>query len=398
MTQYKAVRPYPLRSALPFGLRLGAASMALAIAACATPPKPATGLIAPPAPTGIETTASPESSAERNIQPVTDLSQASGARLNSDAPLRYVVKKGDTLWGISTRFLADPWQWPELWYVNGQLANPHQIYPGQVLELYNVNGRTVLARGDDLERLGPQIRESLLGDSLPAIPIDAIRNFLKGPRAVDLETLNAAPYLLAFADEHIIGAANMEVYIKNLPNDSDTLFSTVRRGVTYIDPDTKELLGYEAIPSGEVEVQRFGAPANGMLTKSSREILPGDRLLPPEAENYQANFYPHVPTQAVGGKIISVYDGVSEIAQYQIVAMNRGSKHGLEPGHVLSIYQAPRAIKDPVTNKPDVLPAQNAGLLMVFKTMPGISYGLIMEATRAVHVLDRVEKPDLSGR
>lgn len=394
MTQYKAVGPYPLR----FALRLGAVSMALAIAACATEPKPATGLIAPPAATGIETTASPQSGTARNIMPVTDLSETSGAPLKPQAPLRYVVKKGDTLWGISNKFLADPWQWPELWYVNGKLANPHRIYPGDVLELYNVNGRTVLARGEDLERLGPQIRESLLGDGLAAIPIDAIRNFLKGPRVVDLETLNAAPYLLAFADEHIIGGANMEVFIKNLADNSGTTFSTVRRGVTYIDPDTKELLGYEAIPSGEVEIKQFGSPAKGMLTKSTREILPGDRLLPPEAENYQANFYPHAPTKAIDGKIISVYDGVSEIAQYQIVAMNRGSKHGLEPGHVLTIEQASRKIKDPVTKKPDLLPPQKAGILMVFKTMPGISYGLVMEATRAVHVLDRVEKPDLTQK
>lgn len=394
MTQYKAVGPYPLRVARPLALGLTAISMTLA--ACATtPPASTTAATAEPA-SGITTTPAPASSYD--VAPVTDLSQTSGTRLKPEAPLRYVVKKGDTLWGISSKFLADPWQWPELWYVNGKLANPHKIYPGDVLELYNVNGRTVLARGEDLERLGPQIRSSLLGDGLAAIPIDAIRNFLKGPRVVDLETLNAAPYLLAFADEHIIGGSNMEVFIKNLADNSGTTFSTVRRGVTYIDPDTKELLGYEAIPSGEVEIKRFGTPAHGMLTKSTREILPGDRLLPPEAENYQANFYPHAPTQAIDGKIISVYDGVSEIAQYQIVAMNRGSKHGLEPGHVLTIEQASRKVKDPITKKPDFLPPQKAGLLMVFKTMPGISYGLVMEATRAVHVLDRVEKPDLTQK
>ncbi len=390
MTQYKAVAPY----SLPFALRVCAASMAVALAACASTP---VSTEAPPAGPVLTTTPDPQADYPRNVQPVQSFDDAqSGAQrltLRPELPLRYVVKKGDTLWGIASRYLADPWQWPELWYVNGKLANPHRIYPGDVLELYNVNGRTVLARGSDLERLSPQIRESLLGDGLQAIPIDAIRHFLKGPRVVDLDTLNRAPYILGFADEHIIGGANMAVFIKNLPAGSATTFSTVRRGVVYKDPDTGELLGYEVIPSGEAEVKTFGTPAEGMLTKSHHEILPGDRLLPPEAENFQANFYPHVPAQPVSGKIISVYEGVSEITQYQIVALNRGSKHGLEPGHVLRIKQAPRSVRDPVTGEQELLPEVPSGLLMVFKVMPGISYGLIMDANRSIHILDRVEKP-----
>ncbi len=391
MTQYKAVAAH--------ALRLFTIALVAALTACAAAPTSTSVVVKPAVPAQPDTRASTGPSTGSSIMPVHGYAEAAagaqGISLRNNAPLRYVVKKGDTLWGIANRYLADAWQWPELWYVNGKLKNPHKIYPGDVLELYNVKGRTMLARSDDLrlERLSPQVRESELGDSLPAIPIDAIRNFLKGPRVVDLETLSRAPYLLAFAGEHIIGGANMGVFIKNLPADAVTVFATVRQGMQYKDPDTGELLGYEAIPSGEVEIKALGNPAEGMLTKSVREILPGDRLLPPEAESYQANFYPHVPTQAVDGKIISVYQGVSEISQYQIVAMNRGSKHGLEPGHVLRVLQLPREVKDPITGKQELLPEQSAGLLMVFKTMPGISYGLIMDTDRPIHVLDRVEKP-----
>ena len=390
MTQYKAAAPYSLRGKRRLSEFSLAAFAALALAACAH--QPAT------VPATSEPVAAPVAAAPVSYQPVHSIAEAQASAptvaLRPEAPLRYVVKKGDTLWGIANRYIADAWQWPELWYVNGQLKNPHLIYPGDVLELYNVNGRTVLAREQDLERLSPQIRDSLLGDGLQAIPIDAIRHFLKGPRVVDLETLDRAPYLLGFADEHIIGGANMSVFIKRLPADSANQFATVRRGVVYKDPDTGELLGYEVIPSGEVEVKSFGNPAEGMLTASRREIMPGDLLLPPDAENFQANFYPHVPTQDLNGKIISVYEGVSEITQYQIVALNRGSKHGLEPGHVLRTKQAPRKVTDPITHKTEKLPAVDSGLLMIFKVMPGISYGLVMTANRSIHLLDRVERPE----
>lgn len=395
MTQYKAVAPH----SLPVVLRLCALAAAATLAACAS--KPLAGSASSSTAPIADLAPDAQPSAPLNAQPLQRMDDAlAGATdygLRPDAPLRYVVKKGDTLWGIANRYLSDAWQWPELWYVNGKLANPHKIYPGDVLELYNVNGRTVLARGEDLERLSPQIRDSLLGDGLQAIPIGAIRHFLKGPRIVDLDTLNRAPYILGFADEHIIGGANMGIFVKNLPADGATSFATVRRGVIYKDPDTGELLGYEAIPSGEAEIKSFGTPAEGMLTDSRHEVLAGDRLLPPEAQNFQANFYPHVPKEPINGKIISVYQGVSEITQYQIVALNRGAKHGLEPGHVLRIKQAPRKIKDPVTGKPETLPEIDSGLLMVFKVMPGLSYGLIMDANRSIHVLDRVEKPVLGS-
>lgn len=421
MPQYKAtaraVERLTRHSALPLALLLTACATATGpcppgarYALECSPPQPArepeqSAAISPPLAAVPNGSGNPASglitSGFADARPVASFDEArarSGpVALNSDAPLRYVVKKGDTLWGIASRYLADPYQWPELWYVNGKIANPHLIYPGNVLELMVVNGRTQLVRDDagDIERLGPRIRESDLETALPTIPIDIIRNFLRGPRLVDADTLDRAPYILAFTGEHLIGAMNNGVYVKNLKAGSATTLAVVHRGGVYRDPDTREILGYEAQPVGEADVRVFGDPAEVMLTQSFREILTGDRLLPLEAENYQAFFYPHVPPQAVGAKILSVYNGLSQIAQYQIVALNRGTNAGLEPGHVLSIKQASRKVEDPVTHHDVVLPEQEAGLLMVFKVTPKVSYGLVMSATRPVHVLDRAEKPDL---
>lgn len=342
-----------------------------------------------------------------SVEPVSTAGEARAAAgslsLREDAPLHYVVKKGDTLWGISSYFLRDPWQWPELWYVNGKIANPHLIYPGEVLTLVLVNGRPRLARDSDLslERLSPRVRVESLDDALPAIPIEAIRNFLRGPRVITEDEARRAPYVVEFTGEHLTGAEANGVFVKNLPDKPATAaysWAVVQVGDPYRDPETHELLGYEAIPAGEAELRKPGAVATMALTKSSREVLVGDRLLPIEPENFGSSFYPHAPAAPVDGRILSVFDGLTQIAQYQIVALNRGSNHGVDVGTVLQIDQAGRNVRDPYGTQAVTLPDQYAGLLLVFKVTPKLSYGLVMKADRPLHVLDKVRNPAPSQR
>ncbi|HEX4871198.1 MAG TPA: LysM domain-containing protein [Nevskiaceae bacterium] len=358
----------------------------LTLSACASR-APAPVASAPAAPAPVLRTA--PAAVEAPAEPVA---------LQPSAPLEYVVKKGDTLWDIATAFLLDPYQWPEIWYVNDQVANPHLIYPGDRLRLETVNGRPRLSLAGPLERLSPRARESALEGAVPVIPIDAIRDFLRGPRLVDADTLEAAPYLLDFVDPHLLGASGNPVYVRKLRRDQGASFSVVRKGEAYRDPDSGRLLGYEAVPVAETDIREYGEIASAVLTRSYREAKPGDLLLPQEAELFEANFYPHAPGQAVDGRIISVFDGVSQIGQYQIVALNRGRVHGLEPGHVLHIRQANRDTRDPQTGRRVSLPQVYAGQLMVFKVAPQLSYGLVMSAVREIHVLDAVGNPSRAGR
>lgn len=347
----------------------------------------------------------PVAAQESAGQPATEPVPAdSTAPQQRDAtPLRYVVKKGDTLWSISRHFLLDPWQWPEIWYVNGQLRNPHKIYPGDVLSLMVVNGHPQMTREAPLEnqedRLSPRVRASSLDDAIPAIPLDAIRDFLHSPRVVTPELLKKAPYILDFVDEHLAEGAPGKVYVRKLPAGGDFAYSVIRLGEQYKDPDTGELLGYEGVPVGTAETQQPGDPGIATLTNTTREALAGDFLIPPEQEIFDANIYPHSPKTAVNGRIISVFDGVSQIGQYAVVAINRGSRDGMERGHVLTIMQSGRTATDPYGSSGTriKLPDQPAGLAMVFKVSQKISYALVMEATRPIHILDRVVKPQNSG-
>lgn len=324
--------------------------------------------------------------------------------IQDEAPLIYVVKPGDTLWGIAKRFLKDAYQWPEVWYANDtKVTNPHLIFPGDVLKLVYKNKRPVVVREEtplpppeplNVARLSPQIRNLELPAAIPTIPLEAIRDFLRGPRLVTADQLAASPYLLAFSEEHIVGGSGNGIYVQNLKTrGNQTYFDVVRKGEVYRDPDDNEVIGYEAMPIGEAEVTKFGEPSKAVLSRTFREALLGDHLLPSEADAFRANFYPRPPPREIRGRIISVYDGVSQIGQYQIVAMNRGAQHGLEQGHVLDILQAGVLAPDPYSKRRVRLPDEHAGQLLVFKVTPRVSFGLVMEVTRPVHRLDKVEKP-----
>jgi len=335
-----------------------------------------------------------------SVNAVDDISQATAAAgdlsLRDAAPLHYRVKKGDTLWGIATYYLRDAWQWPQLWYTNGQIKNPHLIYPGEELVLVMVNGQPRVTLAED--RLHPRIHDLPLDEAIPAIPIDAVREFLRGPRLVTKEEAEKAPYVVEFANEALIAGQNEGIYVKNLPKDAVSSWALVKIGSAYTDPDTHDILGYEAIPTGEADLREVGPPATMILTKSPQEVEIGDRLLPLEPESFKADFYPHAPAQPVKGRIISVYGGVIEIAQYSIVAISRGSRDGLDPGTVLGIYQPGRKVTDPYGHGPVELPEEKAGELMVFKVTPRLSYGLVMIETRSSHVLDKVRGPTHSQR
>lgn len=315
--------------------------------------------------------------------------------LNANHPENYEVVKGDTLWDISGKFLQQPWQWPEIWQVNPQIENPHLIYPGDMLSLSYINGRPVLtlSRGSTAYKMSPQVREIKLEEAISTIPRSAIAAFLSKPLVVDEDTLNDAPYIVAGPDERLILGSGDSAYVRNLDGNDLKAFSVFRGGEVYTDPETGEVLGYEAIYTADAMLETAGDIAKVMLSDTTREVLAGDRLLPVDDGLNEINFFPHSPEPEFSGRIISVFDGVSMVGQYQIVVLNRGARESLEAGHVLAIMQAGETVSDDVSaerNDVVTLPDESAGVAMVFKVFEKVSYALVMKATRAIHLNDKV--------
>lgn len=343
---------------------------------------------------------------------------ATGTRLplSANAPDQYTVKQGDTLWDISQTFLSQPWYWPELWYVNPQIQNPHLIYPGDVLSLVNIDGQPrvmVTERGGEQvirgngERLSPQIRTEELGQAISTISYESLAAFLGRPSIISKEEVKSAPYLLHIRDRHTIGSAGDEVYARGIDNAVvGTRYNLIHVGQAIRDPDNNDLLGYHADYVGTGPLLSYGDPAKLQLVETVREVLPGDKLYP---ENYQLNmdFVPHAPTSPVEGTILAV-NNITMAGQANVVAINRGTKQGVEVGHVLAVYQAGEVVvdrysdgrsADPMNRSSGVfkkkvkIPDELVGNIMVFKTFERMSYALIMDASHPVGIGYNVRNP-----
>ena len=361
-------------------------------------------------------------------------------QLQKNHPERHVVVKGDTLWGISAKFLKDPWLWPKVWRMNrAQIKNPHLIYPGDVVVLDMSSGSPQFRLLHETFTLEPGVRvEPLEKEAIFTIAPNVIGPFLTQPLLIENGKLDSAPRIISGQDNRVILSPGTRVYINAINEGEGAHWNIYRPGELLRDPDTAEVLGTEAIYLGDVDIARFGAPATGDIVRAKEEIFAKDRLVV-SPDEFKSSFVPHAPESPIAGRIIRFYGGVAEGGPNAVVSINRGRADGLEEGHVLAISRYGQVIKDPEYKKPtseqevaeekrlkelnfDVktgpdgkkivnfektpvqtklalkpgevkLPDERVGLLMVFRTFERVSYGIIMNATEAIYTADSVHTP-----
>jgi hypothetical protein len=357
--------------------------------------------------------------------------QVSGSSMSvplaPDAPERYVVRKGDTLWDIAGVFLRDPWYWPEIWYVNPEIANPHLIYPGDVLNLVYVDGkpRITLEQAGPM-RLSPQVRSQPLKDAIRAIPYDLLMDFVGRPSLLSKEQIKEAPYVVGMRDRHIVGSTANEIYGRGLGEPAaGARFNVISVGDELRDPDDGDLLGYMGQLAGLGEViQSTGAVVPGSdsifkmkreeelthlrVLQTNREILQGDKLFPATVD-IGADFVLSAPAnEEVLGQVIAIVDGVHVAGRYQVLALNRGKRHGLAPGNALGVFYRGEQVRDRydrqnwmayTANYDRVrLPDERSATVLVFQVYDRMSYALVVESSQVIQRGDFVAHPRFGHR
>ena len=361
-------------------------------------------------------------------------------KVRPDAPTRYVVKQGDTLWGISGKYLYRPWQWSRLWGANrSKIRNPDRIYPGQVLVLRYVNGRPRLsvergAGGDiPLVKLSPRVREVSSGYGIQAVNVNFYRMFMQHPQVIDQMQTQHAPRLVEGPDSRLIYSKGERVYAYEITEPGRYLVYRARKDIT--DPETKKYLGQEVVFSGIVATLPSTNSALDSRSREDAEALPnkeyytrlhpmlkvptqtaqpmvveevvseirkGDYLLKLEDGGDSFNMMPHAPSQHIDAKVVSIFDGISEAGQFQTITLNKGSAHGLEKGTVLSLYKRSRQVKMDMPKgkhgsrsvvKYLSIPAEEAGLAMVYRVSQNLASAIILESKTNISIGDTASEP-----
>ena len=354
---------------------------------------------------------------------------AAGAQLRADHPDSYTVRRGDTLWDISAKFLSKPWLWPEIWQANPQVRNPHLIYPGDVLNLSFINGPRL--------RLEPSVHRE--GEAVPAIPLSELKMFLKDMRVMNSNAVSSAPYVVGLEEARLRGTVGQNIYVRGLQGAPGQRWAIVRpthvfRGFNQNDPGNADLVGHEIDSNvamvntpwsedsrndghygrgedlgvevsviGTAETLRMGDPSTLLLLDSTMEIRSGDRVMPVDDTPYDASYYPHAPKSVpANAKVIGFVDAMDAAGSRQVVLLSMGAKDGVDNGQTLAIYEPGETIHDDVASnswrrgvgKEVTLPDEYVGHVMVFRTFDRASYGLVMDGLRPVHIGGRLRIPE----
>lgn len=323
--------------------------------------------------------------------------------LAPNAPERYTIVRGDTLWDISGKYLKSPWRWPELWRMNKEdIKNPHLIYPGQVLVLtFDADGKPRLCiegrscgEGSRDVKLEPKVYVDPNKKAIASIPYDLIRPYLERPLVMDLDTMDSLPRIVSAENDRIALGSGDKVFVTGIIGRDKQVWHTYRPGRPLVEMGSREILGYEAIYTGSARLIVEGEPSTLQLTRSAQEVSRGDRLVP-EVEPSIISFMPRAPDKAIRGEILTIYGTVGHAGRYSVISFSRGASDGVEVGHVFNLKTAGRYVDERFNGikRTHLTPEQQTGLVFVFQVFDRVSYGLIMTSDDPIRIGDIVSSP-----
>ncbi|MBK6355898.1 MAG: LysM peptidoglycan-binding domain-containing protein [Betaproteobacteria bacterium] len=326
-------------------------------------------------------------------------SAAEPLALVDNPPDRHIVVKGDTLWGISGKFLKQPWRWPEIWRMNKEeIKNPHLIYPGDIILLDTSSGSPRLRMAKRVTgkdgKVQPTVYSSAAQQVIPSIPPNVIEPFISQPLIVEAGDRNGAVKITAAQEDRMLLGGGDTFYASGIPDGKTEKWHVFRKGKALKNPETGVILAYEAFFLGNARLIKPGEPATLRVTLAKEEMARGDELIPappPEIITYS----PRRPEREVAARVMSIYGGVQEGGATSVVSLTQGKNDGLEVGHVVALFRKRVSVNidDNGIRSETPVPEERYGLAFVFRVFDGVAYALVVESSKSVIIGDSARNP-----
>jgi hypothetical protein len=312
------------------------------------------------------------------------------ALAQSEEPTIYVIEKGDTLWGLSNRFLNDPYYWPDLWARNPEIANPHFIYPGQRVRIYpdriEIEPAPV-ATATPTTKVAPAKRTA--EEVVPA------RTFhVNGSEGFLLEkSIVPTGHIIATQDDRkLLGDQDLvytDIGTRTGARQGD-LFTIFKQMEPVSHPVTNEVMGYRIDQLGTLKLAELEkGNSKAIITRSYKEIGAGSYLMPYQAKKRAVAL--KAADRNLEGYIVSTRDGNISVGAGDIAYLDLGKRQGLQPGNLLYVVRDVVPEKVYTDRRVGELPKDVIGAIVVVDIGENTSTGLIVKSVESLHKGDKVK-------
>lgn len=310
-----------------------------------------------------------------------------------EEPVIYVIKKGDTLWGLSERFIKDPYYWPNMWAKNSRITNPHLIYPGQKVRVFP--DRLEFAPKEEVAAAGAQKAASAAKSTDLMQEVAAEKSYtIYGSEGFLMET-DAKPdgTIIGIHHNRVMAGIDDIVYTdigSAQGAKGGEKFSVLRKDVVINHPLTGEFTGTKIIPLGALQLTDIELKSSrAIITKSYREISPGSYLMPYK-ENRRREISLKATSRELKGHVVENRSGAGIIAAGDIVYIDLGSVHGAEPGNMLYIVRDVSLDQHRAEGGDDRLPQELLGAIVILEAGNKVATALVVKSIDAIYKGDQI--------
>ena len=319
------------------------------------------------------------------VQPAAEAQQT----VNYETGFYYTVQKGDTLWDLSQKFSDTPWQWPEMWKENSQIANPHRIYPGQRIRLYRRRGAQAYGEKGSLNDKSVVDRPELTNMlEFHFAAMDRVGFIRKDP----VQSLGT---IFKVEGQKVMISNGDMVYIKpekDIAFEKGSILTVYRTLKPIKSRKTNDEIGIQHYLTGAVEITIVRPDfVLGRIVDNYRPIKVGDLLMP---------YYRRLPRigmqqspEGLEGIIIESEEHQRMFGESDIAFIDKGEQEGVRPGQMYWIYKQEKYRINPNDKNDTTLTPVLLGELLVLHTEKTTATVMITDSIRAIEPGARIATP-----